>query len=598
MKRLSLLTSMLALVSVLHAQKVKYKDIFPDLEARKFNKVEPQLKAFLANEKNADHANAHYQMGLITEAHFLLQDIVADTSALFTYGDDALAFYRKSIPLITEKELKKNDEYYQSFYRRDLRTGEFGIKMSDVHLDIENKIASIETRMAAVRAFHAAVSDLTGLESELLERFNRMVSGATSYHDYLMRSDLEAISDLGDLQARFKAFDDKANEILKVGETLQVEDYYASIEYQSISTFETLPAVFPENNNKIVTWQFSDWASTAKAALNSEIFVMKNELTQFGKKLTNQTNALKSATPVDFTTSIPIHLDDKLLKYDPDPLPRNLLLARMKENTVRYLTDTTMNTMLLDSSVIIYQVNIADSILTTMTDLKKLLTLNDQKIDRGIAYYRDYTGNLGGAEGIREYISSTEQWIASITPYWEENFRFWDMRDNWGVTATDTIPLHVVDTSYHGAFVTKGFLDLPENEIMSWGFKRDSLIGFVARFGADRKLVWEDRFETDLLYVDVAEPFITDTLASDAGQVAFYLYRELVSGRSNINIVNVAIEGDVNWSVNTQCSKEPEYTTYSHAIGETTIFMYPQEAYPLTTGELGYFIINRDGEIR
>lgn len=103
MKKFPVLILLITAVLSLQAQKVKYKDIFPDLEARKFNKVEPLLKSFLANEKNVDHPNANYQMGLITEAHFLLQDIVTDTAALFAYGEEALVFTERALHLSLRK---------------------------------------------------------------------------------------------------------------------------------------------------------------------------------------------------------------------------------------------------------------------------------------------------------------------------------------------------------------------------------------------------------------------------------------------------------------------------------------------------------------
>lgn len=598
MKKFSLLIFLLALVSALHAQKVKFKEIFPDLEARKFNKVEPSLKRFLAEEKNADHPNANYQMGLITEAHFLLQDIVVDTTDLFVFGEETLSYYRKSITLITEKELKKNDQYYQGFNRRDLRTGKFGIKLSDVHLEIEKKIESVENRIAAVKSFHQTVKELSGIEAELLEDFNGLVSSADNYYDYLLKADLESITSLGDIQAKFKSFDDKANETMKVGKDLGVEDYYNRIDYLPISNFSRLSAEFPKSNVLISTWQFSDWASDVKGLLNQEVFTLKNELKALNKKLFQATSALKSGTKLLGPQVIPPALDVILKKYDAQPLPRKLLQAKMNENIIRYMTDTTMNTMLSDSSVIAYQLGIADSILMAMDKIDNLLDLDEIEITRATAYYSEFLQVFEGAEGLQQYTSNTLAWVGSIRDYWQANKDFWFMRDNWGVTPTDTIPLHLVDTSYHGTFVTKGYLDLPDNEIMTWGFQRDSLLGFVARFGADRSLIWENRFETELLYVDATYAFETDTLSSDTTQIAFYIYKEMVAGQPNINVVNVNREGELNWSVNTQSSRKPEYTTYSHEIRETTIFLYPQEQYPLTNGELGYLIINRDGEIR
>ena len=598
MKKFCFLILLLASVIILQAQKVKYKEIFPDLEARKFNKVEPLLKRFLAEEKNTDHPNANYQMGLITEAHFLLQDIVADTSALYQFGEEALGYYRKSITLITDKELKKNDQYYQAFNRRDLRTGKFGVKLSDIHLEIEKKIASVENRIASIKSLHRAVSELTAKESELLNRFNAMATGAENYDDYLLKADLETLTILGDIQAMFKSFDDQASETVKVASELGATDYYQKIEYLPIQNFSELSAKFSASNTLISTWQFADWASATRGVLNREVFTMKNDLKAFDQKLLQSTNALKSGTVIKAPQGIPPALYSALGKYDSRSLPRKLLRARINENTIRYLTDTTMNTMLRDSSVATYQLGIADSIINALESLDKLLELDETAITRAWKYYPEYLQAYGGVNGLQQYATDTRNWVGSIRDHWQANKDFWFMRDHWGVTATDTIPLHVVDATYQGNYITRGYLDLPDHGIISWGVKNDSRIGFIAKFGADRTLSWESRFKSELFASGANHDFVSDTLAADTDQIAFYLFDPEPTGTSDLTVVNANLEGKLNWAVSTMASHKPEYTTYSHEIGETIIFFYPQEQYPLANGELGYLIINRDGKIR
>ena len=115
-------------------KKVKYKDLFPLLSAQKFEDAEPFLRSVVANDP--DHPNANFQMGLLFENKSKQADILKETELFVEKADSAIIYYSKSKLLITEKELKKRDEYYQAFNRRDRRTGKFGINLSDVHLDI------------------------------------------------------------------------------------------------------------------------------------------------------------------------------------------------------------------------------------------------------------------------------------------------------------------------------------------------------------------------------------------------------------------------------------------------------------------------------
>ena len=133
MKFVKVITLSLVLVPLIGtAQKIKYKDIFPKLNAKSYSvELETQLMIFLEAAKKP-HPNANYHLGLIYETRFYKMDILGDTANIALSADSTVNQLSLAITLITEKELK-HDEYYQSFHRRDLRTGKYGIKLSDVH---------------------------------------------------------------------------------------------------------------------------------------------------------------------------------------------------------------------------------------------------------------------------------------------------------------------------------------------------------------------------------------------------------------------------------------------------------------------------------
>ncbi|MBV6644103.1 MAG: hypothetical protein KI790_01560, partial [Cyclobacteriaceae bacterium] len=63
----------------------------------------------------------------------------------------------------------------------------------------------------------------------------------------------------------------------------------------------------------------------------------------------------------------------------------------------------------------------------------------------------------------------------------------------------------------------------------------------------------------------------------------------------DLTVANVSMEGLVNWSVTLFAGRKPVYSTYSPTIKQTTMFLYPQEAFPLPGNELGYIVIDRNG---
>lgn len=124
------------------AQKIKYKDIYPSLAAKQYETAIPKLETYLSNPDNQDEANPNLQMGLyLYQKAMKIED--TSSSEFKDVSESAISYLAKAKSLIDDKEAKKKG-YYESFKRRDLRSGKFLIKVSDIHLDIENKIAELQ----------------------------------------------------------------------------------------------------------------------------------------------------------------------------------------------------------------------------------------------------------------------------------------------------------------------------------------------------------------------------------------------------------------------------------------------------------------------
>jgi hypothetical protein len=120
----------------------------------------------------------------------MTNDLLKHTPVLLSNSDSALLFFDKAYNTITERELKRNDEYYEEmFSRRDPRTGDFGVKFSDVRLDLETRVKNIKERKEKVKELKKHFVESKRLYLASVEQFKTIQSKFTSQSSFFLRSD-------------------------------------------------------------------------------------------------------------------------------------------------------------------------------------------------------------------------------------------------------------------------------------------------------------------------------------------------------------------------------------------------------------------------
>src|SRR5690349_5480437 len=139
MRKVALLRVLVLLmlsVTISYGQKkVKYKDIFELLNTKQYEQAESFLKAYI--KENDDNPNAYLFMGLIYQEKSQKDDVLKQTKLATAHMDSSIYYLNMAYKTVTEKEIKRNEEYYQAYNRRDLRTGQFGVKLADIQFDLE-----------------------------------------------------------------------------------------------------------------------------------------------------------------------------------------------------------------------------------------------------------------------------------------------------------------------------------------------------------------------------------------------------------------------------------------------------------------------------
>lgn len=575
------------------AQKLKYKDIFPLLEAKQYDQAEAQLAIFFADPKNATEANAWYQYGQIMENKSQLRDLFTDTTGFISAADSAILFYKRAIANIDEKELKRNDQYYQSFYRRDLRTGEFGIKLSDVQLDIEKKIEGLETKIRQIRLLFQTLVLLESKEKSNIETFNQLASKYTSFNDFLMQAGIDQIKMLGQLNNEVEEFKKTVQEAIDLAQALGSKEKYTQIKYNRIrGGLEVIEPSLSIASGKLETWDLERFVGDSKMEINSDVAYLKSELIALDKSLAEAKTLIMEGQKKVFAVSIPEQIEVLSNRYHKKSVPLDMANARIKENIVLTLSNPIITKSLADSTQIFKNLSLADSILFELSSMKNYLLGLDQRVLSEVNYYKEfYYERYRGENNMITAIKEKQTWVENQLQVWQDHRRFWDLKANWGISGSDTISLRPVSLEYSGKYQTIKSWKLPENQVLLAGRKQDTQQGFIAMFGEDRKLKHEITFDVKFLKEDFKLSYLADTVSTSNTGTLLYLYSDETADE-NFHIVNYQYGGKITWVRELNFALAPVSTTFEQQFGRITIFFHEQSAYPIEGGDPGFIMLN------
>lgn len=426
-----------------YGQKVKYKDIFALLSTKQYEPAEPFLKRYLKD--NDDNPNAYLFMGIVFQEKAMKMDILRQSHLAVANMDSAIIFYDKALKTIDEREVRKNKEYYQSYNRRDLRTGEFGVKHSDVQFDLEKRIEGLKERIDRVKMVnhYFTLADTLYKKSNVL--FRSIQEGFPSERQLYLRADENTVKDLKMLAVRFdscmKAFEGYKTSSANLGKT----GYNQNMILNEIENFKkdgTDLAVF--YNDEIKAWDYRKFAEEALHVIEKEILPMREHLVSYDveiNKLRDKLNKDSVSVRSDLTKLIDKLLYDQLKKYDPEPLPMEVFSLKTAE--LEYRSTLLENKSLRDSSDVHLKLALTNKEMKLLGKLDSLTSkITSGTIDEKVKDYSDFISNTFGNSGaLKNYVSELREYAdgqkRTKAPELMRRMRALE----WIVDGADSIPL-------------------------------------------------------------------------------------------------------------------------------------------------------------
>lgn len=567
---------LISLVTPAFSQKIKYKDIYALLSTKQYEAAEPFLKKYV--KENTDNPNAYLYMGIVYQEKSAKDDILRQTQRMISLMDSAILFYDKAYKSVTAKEVKQNSEYYQAYNRRDLRTGEFGVKLSDIQFDLEKRMEGLRERIDRVKMVkhYFSLSDTLYKRSSAL--FKDIQSKFPGEKEFYLRSDERTLTNLMALSARFDscihAFEQYKASLTLIGRV----GYNQALTLKEITDLKKDGSTSTDfYTNDLQLWSYKKFADRSKKAIEEDILPTRTHLVSYDieinklrDKLTKDSVSVKS----DLTSLIDKLLLSQLKKYDPEPLPMEVFSLKIAD--LEYRSLVLENRKRTDTTDLHVSLNLLSKELTALNKLDSIAVklASSEDLDSRATDYAYFVKNTFATTAVlKSFIGGLRDYADREKIIKEKRFVLKKESLRWLIHGSDSIPLFM-----SGSRSKFKPLIVVEEKYTAGLHYVDSLspTGYLCTINAFRKPDVMVSFPVETSSFKEARVSSLKAIAySDAaGQLYFVLIYSERTDKDNkyaATLAKVYRSDGLAWSMNYQLDYIPKEIAFAAGSGELTI---------------------------
>lgn len=558
-------------------KKIKYKDIYALLSSKQYDQAEPFLKTYLAT--TTDNPNAYLYMGTIYQEKVAGHDILIQTDRAVQHMDSAILFYDKALKTLTPKEIKQNKEYYESYNKRDLSTGEFGVKLDYVQFDLEKRIVSLKEQIDKIKMVKYYFTQSEELYKRAQDLFLQIQESFPGYRELYLRADESMVKDLTSLAHRFdsctKAFENYKISLSNYGKT----KYNQKWSVRAIKDFKSDGREMTDfYKDDVKVWDYKTFSNEALSIIEKDVKPVQANLVKFDMEI----NKLKTKLETD---SISVKselakltqgmLRDQLRKFDDSPLPLEIFTLKIAdleyksaliENKKAHTSDDIHVRLNAVKEEVSY-LNRADSV------AKKLMARN---LGEDIINYQQFVNStFTQGDILKSYVHSMSDHIAREKATKDAELAFRTEAMNWLVIGADSIPLVTdparLNSKYHPLVIeqdkyTAGlmFTDSVSGTGYFYNIPPSHKPEIKVTFPVDKLNLREKRLHAIHAYV-TADP---------AAQIFFsliYIERKDKAGKYPATLTKIYKSDGLSWSNNVAFDFIPAEISFAPATGELVV---------------------------
>lgn len=291
------------------------------------------LKRYLV--ENTDNSNAFMFMGFIYQARYNAADVLKDTDRLKIMGDSSNYFLELSIKNLDDKELSRYEDFFQSFARRDQRTGKFGISLEDVRYRLEKQVRDNRERLQKVQRMKRYFVQAQTVYESNVQFFKEITGAYENLNQFLLRADEDVVANLEKLKSRQDSLYYSLNMYKSIKTQIGHVPYNQVLKAQEIKDIRQDGqggADFYQDDLRL--WDFSQFSTDCIDAIKNEILPINESLVASDIKLGELMSKIRQdsvSVMGELQALSKTIFNADLYKYDEDPLPYALFRIKMAE---------------------------------------------------------------------------------------------------------------------------------------------------------------------------------------------------------------------------------------------------------------------------
>jgi phage anti-repressor protein len=557
----------------LQAQKVKYKDLYELLSTRQFETAEPILKRYLA--ETTDNPNAFLYMGFILQEKSLKDDILRNTQEAVWHMDSAVINFTKAYSMINDKELKRNKDYYAIYNKRDIRTGEYGVKLTDIQFEIEKYNESLRERIDKVNMIKHYFVEADKLYKKSSELFLTIQETFPEERLLYLRANESVLKDLERLSSRFDSCA-KAIDHYKIAlSNLPKSGYNQSWNLTEIKDMKKDGREVADfYAASVLIWDYKGFADHALSIIKKEIIPNREQLIRHDMTINSlEEKLLKDSVSVanELTRILDKGLIERLKKFDPDPMPVHVLnvkIAKLGYQSViienRKTKDTTDLTVMME--LLRREVAAARKLDTVA---QKLAAKN---IEQDALNYTEFVSSTYSSASILRNFARAQKDYAAREIKRKDN-RLFRMENalNWLVVDNDSIPIS--SALSNPTFKSLVIVDQRYTAGLSYA-DPENVRGYFYTITPSRKPDIKVKFDIDHELFNQNITTLKGLAASDSGNNIYFVLivnESPVSEKYQVTVAKLYRSDGLSWSYSYALDFIPEQIVYVQETAELAI---------------------------